>query len=525
MNKNVATDFVYPAPVEEPGSRAQLPPAVAHPKSLLDLPFGAARESLLAVHGILRTALPAANLTIYEAGGGSTSFLPLALRERAHITVVDIDEDQIRNNDYAQNTILGDIQTWRGDPESFDLIACYNVIEHVPDVEAALRRFCSSLKPGGLILIGAPNPASLSGVVTKYSPHWFHVWFYKYVRGIKTAGQPGQAPFPTCFHPLVSLDKLGMFANEHGLEIIYRKIYESPRYQEMRDRKPWLATVVDAMAVTINAFIPGNTDIRHGDYHVVLREALTMQTMWSEARARVNHRLAMHLRIEPFRLLNPTPMVSFTFDDIPESAATLGAEMLEAHNATGTFYVAGGLVEAPPPNCRMIGDQQIVALHAKGHEIGCHTFSHARVCDLDGPALSGEIDRNRRYLETLDPSIRIQNFAYPFGYGSFARSRQLKSTFRSSRSIVPGVNRDVVDLQFLQAMPLIDGRIDCAQIDQAFNETLESNGWLIFYTHDVARPPSPFGCSPALLDHALRAAQRRNVEVLNIADALERAGA
>ena len=118
--------------------------------------------------------------------------------------MVDIDEDQIRNNDYAQETILGDVQTYRFAPDSFDLVICYNVIEHVPDVEAALSGFCESLKPGGLILIGAPNPKSLSGVVTKYSPHWFHVWFYRHVRGDKKAGQPGQAPFPTFFHPLVT---------------------------------------------------------------------------------------------------------------------------------------------------------------------------------------------------------------------------------------------------------------------------------------------------------------------------------
>jgi len=43
---------------------------------------------------------------IYEAGGGSTSFLPLDVLRRAHVTVVDIDEEQIRNNDYAQKTIL-----------------------------------------------------------------------------------------------------------------------------------------------------------------------------------------------------------------------------------------------------------------------------------------------------------------------------------------------------------------------------------------------------------------------------------
>ena len=38
-------------------------------------------------------------------------------------------------------------------------------------------------------------------------------------------------------------------------------------------------------------------------------------------------------------------MVSFTFDDVPKSAATVGAPMLEEYGARGTFYVAGGLVD------------------------------------------------------------------------------------------------------------------------------------------------------------------------------------
>ena len=269
MSKTATFNLADAAPAEVSRARVAAP---AHPQSLLDLPPGEARQSLLTVHGLLGAALPSGALAIYEAGGGSTSFLPLDVLRRAHVTVVDIDEDQIRNNDYAQQTILGDIQTYRFAPDSFDLVICYNVLEHVPDVEAALSGFCDSLKPGGLILIGAPNPKSLSGVVTKYSPHWFHVWFYRHVRGDKKAGLPGQAPFPTFFHPLVTPSKLEAFAAAHGLQVIYREEYESPRYPEIRARKPAFAALLDTAAAAINFLLPGKTDVRHGDYHVILRK-------------------------------------------------------------------------------------------------------------------------------------------------------------------------------------------------------------------------------------------------------------
>lgn len=274
MSKTATIDLTQAAPAR---IAADLRVAAAatpleHPQALLELAPGEARDSLLAVHGILGSRLPAASLRIYEAGGGSTSFLPLEVLRRAHVTVVDIDADQICNNDYAQETILGDVQVHRFAPDSFDLVICYNVIEHLPDVEAALLRFCELLKRGGLMFIGAPNPRSLSGVVTKYSPHWFHVWFYRYVRGEKHAGLPGEAPFPTFFHPLVTLSNLEAFAKTNSLEVIYRKEFESPRFPEMRARKPTLAALLDAAAAVMNLLIPGKLDVRHGDYHVILRK-------------------------------------------------------------------------------------------------------------------------------------------------------------------------------------------------------------------------------------------------------------
>jgi SAM-dependent methyltransferase len=265
MNKAVTIDFTT-ATDFVPST------AAAHTQALLELVDGEARDSLLAIHELLRRELPPGRLATYEAGGGSLSFLPREILNRSHVTVVDIDEDQIRNNDYAQEAVLGDVQTYRFKPESIDLVICYNVIEHLPDVAAALTNFSDALKRGGMILVGAPNPRSLSGVVTKYSPHWFHVWFYRHVRGIKNAGLPGEPPFPTFFHPLVTLSNLETFADALGLDTIYRREVESPRYPEMRRRKPRLAALVDAGAAALNFLLPRGTDVRRGDYHVILRK-------------------------------------------------------------------------------------------------------------------------------------------------------------------------------------------------------------------------------------------------------------
>lgn len=245
-----------------------------------------------------------------------------------------------------------------------------------------------------------------------------------------------------------------------------------------------------------------------------------MNALLSEARAKVGHRLAMHLRVDLFRMRNSTPMVSFTFDDLPRSAVTTAAAMLEAHGVRGTYYVSGSLVGAETSDWEAGDADDVIALHRRGHEIGCHTFSHLRACDLDEAAMRDEIVRNRAYLRALDPAIRVESFAYPFGYGSYARKHQLSKAFQTCRSIVQGVNSGGVDLQFLRAVPLIDREMDRDGIDRAFDEAQTNNGWLIFYGHDVAERPSPYGCSPALLAHALDAASRRNMAALTMAEAM-----
>ncbi|WP_426612885.1 polysaccharide deacetylase family protein [Bradyrhizobium sp. McL0616] len=247
--------------------------------------------------------------------------------------------------------------------------------------------------------------------------------------------------------------------------------------------------------------------------------------MWSALQGRVSNRLARHFRATPHRLPAHAPMVSFTFDDAPDSAAGEGASLLEEHAGRGTFYLAGSLIDQPGDHWRGVSNDAIVRLHRGGHEIACHTFSHLRAVDLDETAMAREIERNRSHFRTIEPSISLENFAYPYGLASVWRKPQLAKNFRSARGILPGVNRGVIDLQFLRASPLVNYEIDTDGVDRHFDEAVASGGWLIFYSHDVVDAPSPYGCTPALLRHALEAAGMRDMPIVTIAEALRRIGA
>src|SRR5579872_1531123 len=113
---------------------------------------------------------------------------------------------------------------------------------------------------------------------------------------------------------------------------------------------------------------------------------------WSALKARVNNRLARHLRKFPLKLRNRRPIVSFTFDDFPENAATTGVPILDQYDAKATFYVSGSLVGKWSGHWQGISDEGIVSLHRGGHEIACHSFSHRPTPELGAKKLAAEID-------------------------------------------------------------------------------------------------------------------------------------
>lgn len=230
----------------------------------------------------------------------------------------------------------------------------------------------------------------------------------------------------------------------------------------------------------------------------------------------------MHLPVTTIRVAPDQPLLSLTFDDVPENACTTGAALLEKYGARGTFYVSGELIGRRSRYWHLASETRIAALAAEGHEIGCHTHGHAFLPHLGPAGIRTEALRNRNRLREILPDLRIESFAFPFGYTSILAMRVLRELYATSRSIAPGINRGRVDSHFLRANPLIDGRMDSARAAKLLDEAAARSSWLIFYGHDVAEDPSPYGCSPRLLDEVLRAASERGFACVTVAEGLRR---
>jgi SAM-dependent methyltransferase len=211
-------------------------------------------------------------ISVYEAGGGSTSYIRLDGLNVARIAVVDIDPHQVARNDIAHETIVGDLQTIELPAASFDLVICYNVIEHLPRLRDALERMSRVVKRGGLIVIGAPMPMSLNGLAARFTPHFVHVWICRYLLKWADAGKPGCAPFPVAYHPLVEPRALQAHAKRLGLESVYFCAYFGSLIEEIGCKSPLLGRMLVGAANLIKAVTFGALDLLRGDYHLVLRK-------------------------------------------------------------------------------------------------------------------------------------------------------------------------------------------------------------------------------------------------------------
>jgi peptidoglycan/xylan/chitin deacetylase (PgdA/CDA1 family) len=244
----------------------------------------------------------------------------------------------------------------------------------------------------------------------------------------------------------------------------------------------------------------------------------------ARARGKLSRLLARRVVSKALTMRNAKPVITFTFDDAPASACETGAPLLERYEARGTYYISGGGCGVASPGGQLATAAQLKTLCAAGHEIGCHTFSHAAVDGIGHDALFAELDRNRAFLQSLDPRIVVRNFAYPYGDLSFRAKHDLEGRFHSCRSLIPGVNFGIADLGALKSCELQDASIGRRGVGEIIGETVRRNGWLVFTCHDVQEKPSRFGVSPELLEFAVQAARVRGCDILTVADALRRLG-
>lgn len=168
-------------------------------------------------------AHPGEKVRILEAGCGRRWNLDLSGVD-VHLTGIDIDADSVRvrvaEAGDLDEAIVGDLREADLPAGSYDIAYSSFVLEHVAGAEQLLDRLVAAVRPGGLLLLRIPDRDSVFAFLTRCSPHWVHVQYWKRIRGIERAGTPGSGPFPVVYDKVVSWHGMTGYCNQHGLAIL-----------------------------------------------------------------------------------------------------------------------------------------------------------------------------------------------------------------------------------------------------------------------------------------------------------------
>lgn len=238
-------------------------------------------------------------------------------------------------------------------------------------------------------------------------------------------------------------------------------------------------------------------------------------------RHKVERRLARYLAAKRVRMLNKSAVVSFTFDDVPQSACHEGRDILEQHGCRGTYYVCGGFTDAGSAGGKMHSRGDLLHLLDRGHELGCHGYGHLDYQALTAGEITADIARNRSFFQELGCDASGLNFAYPFGCVSPAVKRLIGREFSSARGIRPELNVVRADLGLLNSLPLYQHLWKECALAEMIERNARESGWMIFFTHGVVDQPNQFGCTPSLLDFAVRKALESGARVVPVRQALK----
>ena len=207
--------------------------------------------------------------------------------------------------------------------------------------------------------------------------------------------------------------------------------------------------------------------------------------------------------------------VLLSFDDGFASNFTVARTLLAERQIKALFFVCPGLIDLDPnaqqiavrqrlfslppsaPIERLMGWDEVSALHEDGHVIGAHTMTHARLADLGPTQLADEIGASAERIAAQIGS-RPDWFAFPFGEieaVNEAAMRVIGHHYTYCRSGVRGLNHTAThplalhaDHMDLAATPAWRRLILAGGLDFCYRTARERLAAMAAHAADTAKP-------------------------------------
>lgn len=245
-------------------------------------------------------------------------------------------------------------------------------------------------------------------------------------------------------------------------------------------------------------------------------------TLLRRARGKARRLLAKNFSRRDAEISLAAPIVSFTFDDAPRSAFRTGGDILKEFGARATYFVSLGLLDSETDVGKIASADDLACALEAGDELGCHTYDHCDAWFTSPAAYLASVAKNRNALEGLFPGARFRSFAYPKSGATLSVKPALSRQFRCCRGGGQTFNAGRADMNLLSAC-FIDRwmNVDIDHVKSLIDANAAQKGWLILATHDIAREPTRYGCTPDFLRAVASHAKRSGAALLSVAQACD----
>ena len=192
---------------------------------------------------------------------------------------------------------------------------------------------------------------------------------------------------------------------------------------------------------------------------------------------KISNILSIYMFKKRAHLNAESKIVSFTFDDFPETAISNGSVILDKYHCKGTFYVSYNLLGGDSPSGKIAEMNDIIEILKNNHELACHTYTHLDCYNNSVDKIANDCKKNRNIFKEQTGQI-LSSFAYPRGNITPSVKKEVTTYYETARTIERGINRDLIDLAALKSVPLYHnyGKDRCMKW---LNRLDEKGGWFV----------------------------------------------
>jgi SAM-dependent methyltransferase len=204
---------------------------------------------------------------ILDVGCGAVS--QITVLPDAYVAGLDLDGEALQKNARLNERICADVQDYSFEPDSFDVVICCCVLEHLRDPLGALLKISRALRKHGIIIIVVPYVYSIIGILTKCTPLWLHIWVTRHLYGSKDAEKSWPKHFKTFMRFSLSPASLKRIAARAALGVEYEYL---GRYAVTKDIRTRFYKGIWYIVRSIFQVFSLGRIIEKGDYYLILKK-------------------------------------------------------------------------------------------------------------------------------------------------------------------------------------------------------------------------------------------------------------